>query len=152
MTMGQSRHSDGAAEGVKQTPLSVGKRQSSVLARLMGHKLESQVGCVAEAMVRQAVQAVSSLLHGPFCNCGYVGGLCVTARLFYTCSQGEASSKCTCPPRLNGVLTLNALLQAGSIGSPKIKAGRQTSLDPSTISARSRTFLGKLHIGQHRNT
>ena len=60
MTMGQSRHSDGAAEGVKQTPLSVGKRQSSVLARLLGHKLESQVGCDAEAMVRQAVQAVSS--------------------------------------------------------------------------------------------
>ena len=44
VTMGQSRHSNGAAEAVNQTTLSAGQRQSSVLARLLGHKLEIQVG------------------------------------------------------------------------------------------------------------
>ena len=45
VTMGQSRHSNGAAEAVNQTTLSAGQRQSSVLACLLGHKLEIQVGC-----------------------------------------------------------------------------------------------------------
>ena len=93
VTVGQSRHSGGAAEAANQTPLSAGKRQSSVLARLLGHKLERQVGCVAVAMVRQVRQAGSSLLHRPFSSVG-MWEVCATLQgCHYACSQDEAPIK-----------------------------------------------------------